>query len=604
MVNLAEMFPIPDTFDEIDAHIQLFVAHLAALRTKRNTLTPIDKLPNEILAGILRTYAHISDNLFSAGWRKTILRVCRRWYELDMAEQSLWAYLDMNTLLHARSTVRKQLARAGAASLTIRASLYERTGGEYDVDWMLDFAERTGAFDVSGEARLVLYFLRELVKHQTPRLRTLRLSGSYNREDLAPGDVLAIPRALFEAPDSQIRSLEVSYVDFPWDLPANLDSLRIRQSGNSSSLAPPTVGELLDLLLRCPDLRDLALEVSSALTAYTDDRVAHLPRLEILDFAGKVNNATALLRSLRIPWTANVDLTLYGVHDGAGIRDFIVPLRLHLRAAAPSAPFPTLMLDTMSGDQTDASFILLLELTSAGKPSSRFTYKLNRDWPRVALTTGPRTEPALRQIVTKLLHAAQTEHITHLDASRVFRVGEASWKAILRNLPALQSIQLAPHEFNLAGSTRSVVGILGALMVLAGDAPQIHTLRMQVVRHHTVEHTSDHSGAWLAPVVSALETYVAHRRAAYDSAEAPKPLTVLDIEDEFSITFAATYKNSMRRMFRLLTGMGGVFRRRKSEVWDPAEDKRQHGEWKRVWREMGLENISDTSEDEVEEQEE
>ncbi|KAF7326322.1 F-box domain-containing protein [Mycena kentingensis (nom. inval.)] len=542
--------PIPDTLDEIDAHIQLFVAHLTVLKTKRNTLTPIDKLPNELLARILRIYAHISDNLFSAGWSKTIMRVCRRWYELAMAEQSLWAYLDVNTLSHARSTLWTQLARAGAAPLTMRVSLYERTGDEYDVDWMMDHAERTGAFDVGGEARLVLYFLRELVKHQIPQLRSLRLSGS------------------------QLRSLDVSYVDFPWDLPANLDSLRIRQSGNSSSPAPPTVAELIDLLSRCPDLHDLDLEVPSALTPYTEGRVTHLPRLQILDFAGKVSNATALQRSLRIPWTANVDLKLYGVHDGAGIRDFIVPLCPHLRGAAPNArPFPTLMLDTMSGDHTGASFILLFELTTAGKPASRFTEKQN--W----------TEPTLRQIVIKLLHAAQTEHITHLDASRVFRVGEASWKAILRNLPALQSIQLAPHEYNLAGSTRSVVGILGALVALAGDAPQITALRMLVVRHHTVEHTSDHSGAWLAPVVSALR-----------GARARAPLTTLDIDDEFSFTFAARYKNIMRRMFRLLTGMGGVFRRRKSEVWDPSEDKRRRRERKRTWREMGIENISETSE--------
>ncbi|KAF7326154.1 hypothetical protein MKEN_00467000 [Mycena kentingensis (nom. inval.)] len=67
MANLAEMLPIPDTLDEIDAYIQLFVAHLTALKTKRNTLTPIDKLPNELLARIIRTYAYISDSLFSAG---------------------------------------------------------------------------------------------------------------------------------------------------------------------------------------------------------------------------------------------------------------------------------------------------------------------------------------------------------------------------------------------------------------------------------------------------------------------------------------------------------------------------------------------------------
>ncbi|KAF7300893.1 F-box domain-containing protein [Mycena kentingensis (nom. inval.)] len=583
---LTELFPLPDTVAEIDAHIQFFEAHVSALKTKRNSLTPLDKLPNEILARIITTYAHISGNLFGAGWCKQILRVCRRWYEIGMAEQSLWSYIKFSRFsYYGRATpVWLQLERSGAAALTMHVQLYDENA--YMVEWMLEHAERTGAFDVGGDAKLVLNFLRELVKLRTGRLWSLHLSPGDKQEELTSGDVLAIPRALFDSPDCQIRSLHLYDIAFPWDLPSNLHSLHLGNASNSSSPTTPTVAELVELLSRCPEIQDIRLGRSCVLSPFFEGVVVPLASLDTLDYEGPTVSALALLKSVRIPPTTNIDLKLFDIHDGTAIRDLIVLLRAHLRA--PGAPRLSTMVITTIGDSEDLTpaFGLSIEFTSIHKP--RFIALEYPGCPRLGLTVLPWNEPSLRQIVTKLLHAAQTQHITHLDADRVFRVGETSWKAILRNLPALQSVQLTAHEVDVAGSTRSVTGILGAFIALGeiGRAPYIRKLKLELLRH----------------------AYLAHRRAAYAADADVAALEVLQLVDDSSITFTREYSPIMRRMFRLLKAMGGVFFRRGdvdsvSEGWDPAEDKRRRRELKEWQRRWGrIENVTSESESDIEDE--
>ncbi|KAJ7764940.1 hypothetical protein B0H16DRAFT_1310474, partial [Mycena metata] len=67
---------------------QIFV-----LKAKRNSMAPICTLPNELMTRILTTYA-IDLNIFELKWAK-IMYVCRHWYELALAAQSLWGFIDL-----------------------------------------------------------------------------------------------------------------------------------------------------------------------------------------------------------------------------------------------------------------------------------------------------------------------------------------------------------------------------------------------------------------------------------------------------------------------------------------------------------------------------
>ncbi|KAJ7149420.1 hypothetical protein C8R43DRAFT_829305, partial [Mycena crocata] len=62
---------------------------IALLKAERNSIAPISRLPNEIVAMVLNTYAWESD-LSDLRWTKMML-VCRLWYSLAMASHSLWA---------------------------------------------------------------------------------------------------------------------------------------------------------------------------------------------------------------------------------------------------------------------------------------------------------------------------------------------------------------------------------------------------------------------------------------------------------------------------------------------------------------------------------
>ncbi|KAJ7025963.1 hypothetical protein C8F04DRAFT_1126862 [Mycena alexandri] len=106
-------------------------------------MAPICVLPNELMARILTIYALETDALFNFKWAK-VMYVCRHWYELALAAQSLWSFIYL--VWHGSyDRLFKQLERSGVAPLTINLTLSEFA--QY-TDIILDECERISHLDV------------------------------------------------------------------------------------------------------------------------------------------------------------------------------------------------------------------------------------------------------------------------------------------------------------------------------------------------------------------------------------------------------------------------------------------------------------------------
>ncbi|KAJ7612311.1 hypothetical protein DFH06DRAFT_898672, partial [Mycena polygramma] len=91
-----------------------------ALRTRRNSLAPISRLPNEVLALILElspTRDYTPAGIFIFG--SAASHVCHRWRETTLRSPLFWSDID---LLRPR-WAREKLEKSQVAPLTVRANL-------------------------------------------------------------------------------------------------------------------------------------------------------------------------------------------------------------------------------------------------------------------------------------------------------------------------------------------------------------------------------------------------------------------------------------------------------------------------------------------------
>ncbi|KAJ7059606.1 hypothetical protein C8F01DRAFT_1145087 [Mycena amicta] len=573
-------FILPDTIPEIDGRVQALYAEITALKTKRNALVPIFKIPNEILCRIIELYAHASGrrSLFDLKWTKIIL-VCRRWYELALAEQRLWSYVEAN----GRDKMYTQLERSGVAPLHMKVSLYD---GIFWGEWTMTHASRIVSLKLGGEGKHIAEFIGTLPNHPLIQLRSLTIEGYHKPEDLPDGMRMALPDELFDGRLPELRALSLSSVALPWHLVKDLEHLKLSSCGNSASAddSPCSVGDLLRLLARSPRLQTLWLSSRHTLSPIVDSDPVDLPLLQYLYIRDSVVPITALLHAIHAPSSTAIQLAAFGIRNGTQVRDVLVPLRARLRAA--TAPrMHHLILQTFQRDPvlSPTSITLTVELTTVWTPA-RISHlpDAKGKLPSLILNSHPETGPALRQIITKFLRAAPTEHVTHLDMTVAEGLSEVSWREILKLMPAVELIRVAAQE--LTKNVHSMTGLLDALRKV-NPSPPVKVIEIYILRSWGTEQR-DEQASWLTSAVTALEAYVRVRRAQYN-ANLSTPLTLIQIDDEMGHLYILRHHRVMKRIFMLMRGMGTITRG--GREWDPIASREHHKGQIIKWRAMGIE---------------
>ena len=272
-------------------------ASIRALKSRRNTLAPISRLPFEILTTIFAILSELAWNERSVPleWIR-VAHVCRRWREAALDYPRFWSHIDFTKLTPAG--LGEILARAKMAPLHLEADVGR---------WLFKPAEALGTqleahishtrhLSISGNFETVLAQLLS----SAPTLESLSLSRG-SRSFYA-----IIPDNFFNRNAPKLTSLELEMCDISWNSPL-FKGLRNLQIHDIPMDARPKLEDWLDALNEMPNLKTLSLQNAIPLAPPASpfitepSRTITLPFLTRFNIHAHVKDCALALAHLRLP---------------------------------------------------------------------------------------------------------------------------------------------------------------------------------------------------------------------------------------------------------------------------------------------------------------
>ena len=105
-----------DTFEALDASIAILADNLSSLKSRRNALTPVSRMPPELFSRCFTLVVKSSPNSSDGGYELiSITHVCRHWRNIALSDHTLWSTLDYANPRLAHY----MLLRAGRSALSL-----------------------------------------------------------------------------------------------------------------------------------------------------------------------------------------------------------------------------------------------------------------------------------------------------------------------------------------------------------------------------------------------------------------------------------------------------------------------------------------------------
>ena len=253
---------------------------LRLIRSWRNTLAPINKIPPEILTLIPDFWD--KDDYDTEGQVIALTHVCQTWREMFTSRSSLWTYLDCQ---YADKT-RAYLERSKSSPIDV---YIERDGCLFPGDAFLEIdppaIHRLKAMAIYGTAEL-FHDITTKLSHPAPLLKDLSIYGG---RELEHSPMITTP--LFNGGLPSLRKLDLHCVrtNLPWRNAINLTSFALVRTQSKISIK-----QLLDFFEGAPHLREV--ELRSVLLTPTDQN-------------GRLVSLTCL-KNLTICWDRPISLLI------------------------------------------------------------------------------------------------------------------------------------------------------------------------------------------------------------------------------------------------------------------------------------------------------
>ncbi|KAF8644283.1 hypothetical protein AX16_008568 [Volvariella volvacea WC 439] len=291
--------------DEIDARLRVLdweVVEARQLRSQRNQLAPIFRLPPELLSRITKWLVkryhrrrwEVDNGLFNTvyGQHLALAGVCQRWREMILADHTLWT--DIHTPYLALAPI--LIERSGASLLSFNLlELFMRSKELIDDALELVSAHRQRI----GELTLNIDSYEDprvsLLSEPAPTIRSLRL--------IIGTKFSVLPHSLFRGSAPCLTALSLMGVIFPWDMPLlysipQLQSLFIwRHSGSER----PSWDQLIRILRSMPNLQELQLSLvlpSSTPPSPPPSVIPFSPHFECLRLTDSTFSCNSLLNCI------------------------------------------------------------------------------------------------------------------------------------------------------------------------------------------------------------------------------------------------------------------------------------------------------------------
>ncbi|KAH9927885.1 hypothetical protein B0H21DRAFT_123948 [Amylocystis lapponica] len=303
------------TLEWTDSKIQALEQYLQGLKLFRDIIRTVTRLPSELLVEIFR-HVQGEGQFPRTSWIK-VTHVCSHWRAVALTTPTLWSNIDIGKNC---SLFRAYLERSGDVKVNI--SLSHKARHEATVSSLLSqHARRISRLQVTRQAgERLLPFLH----FPMPNLESLALnmiSGECTLESQDGDDESDEEHLDIFAPVSdsfpQLRFVSLQRVLIPWTSRA-LTSLTHLELSNIRRGQVPSMGILLDILERCPDLEFLSLTHCGPV--FPDDaapsRTVSLPKLQHLHMTTIPTEVPCVLARLVLPTSVSLELKLDLPRDG------------------------------------------------------------------------------------------------------------------------------------------------------------------------------------------------------------------------------------------------------------------------------------------------
>ncbi|KAG1739999.1 hypothetical protein EDB19DRAFT_795386 [Suillus lakei] len=297
---------------EIDNELEALEERMRALRTRRNSLSPISSIPPEILGTIFVHHAqqtqllYVPDNPVVLSWLN-VGHVCRYWRGVALGTPELWA----TPFLNSSQATEEMLTRSKMAPLNLRTGLRYRVESVQKALMHIERLQEVSLPFLNGGMtyRCIMEFLNKLSSCSAPKLQSLSLE-----EEFTQPLRISIPTS-FLAPN--LRSLQIKYCDLSWTSSV-FTGLTVLDIKKLSPECLPTLDELISALRRMPALH--ALELEDALPTLPP-KTTSLPRapramnvrprhLKRLRLVGKVLEVANVLARVELPDSTMLEVQL------------------------------------------------------------------------------------------------------------------------------------------------------------------------------------------------------------------------------------------------------------------------------------------------------
>jgi hypothetical protein len=299
-----------NTPSEIDAFISRLEEARCRLRSARNALLPVSRLPVEVLSTIFLNLLlpPPQHDLFGGPSYQDVRaasQVCGHWRAVVLNCSSLWTHIQV---WHVNPLWTGEMLRRSKRSLiSFRANLWDPQNPSPRAleacNLVLEHIDRISEMHLHGDAQSLQGLLNTMTT-QAPRLRSLVVS---NRSWWPDAEVVQLPPDFIASSAPRLERLQFVRCFFSWNEPLLLSCPDLRYLQMQGSEADkPSASQILRVLGGMPRLTTLRVEkvILSGTTPSScslEEELVYIPKVEEVSLGGHTVDIATLLSRLAFP---------------------------------------------------------------------------------------------------------------------------------------------------------------------------------------------------------------------------------------------------------------------------------------------------------------
>ncbi|KAF8803469.1 hypothetical protein BYT27DRAFT_7195760 [Phlegmacium glaucopus] len=299
--------PLDDARRIIDREIAWLEESIRSLKSRRNKLSPISRLPSEILCNV---FSFIEDRTMvldrSPETWINFSRVSQHWRSLALSTPELWT----NIPIRYPQWAEEMLVRSTMAKLTMRIGLIYSTNSRVldPIRLCLSQMIRVKEIDIFETSGSTLEQLFQDIPKSAPQLHTLRLNESMPTG--LPFTYSATISDDFLSDTGRLQCVQLTKCKIGWDCTLLTGLTRLTLHDSLEDHSSSSMVQFLHALQRMPALTDLDLVNSIPHNSgeLSTCPIADLPCLRVLRISSCVGAMTAVLPHLTFPSKAELTL--------------------------------------------------------------------------------------------------------------------------------------------------------------------------------------------------------------------------------------------------------------------------------------------------------